>query len=95
MKNTAYLFTDEPQSAPGNSKAGNHRREFSFSGAVNRILNDVDADRFPIKRRKRDCERVALPVSIINRLQQTGETEKLQVYIAQLFKGAVFDEDLE
>lgn len=104
MKKVPYLFTDKPQdeeedcsarATPLPNGVKNRRQKFSFSGAVNRILNDVDACRFPIKRRKRDCERIALPIAMINRLHEDNETKKLQEYIAQLFRAAVFDEDLE
>lgn len=99
MKKESALFTDFPEDtcnmADSVPAKKSRRRGFSYKGFIERVLSEYEAGKLPIRNRPRDCELVGLTVRKINDLHAANETEKLQQYMAQLFRSVVFLEDLE
>jgi len=74
-------------------KPENRRKQRSFSRAVERFIDDAEKGRFPIKHRKRDCERVNWFAAELNRLHREGDPKGMQQGIAQMLR-AVFEEEI-
>ncbi len=76
---------DQQGYSPENYRQGKTRRKgFSYTGAVERFIDDAENEKFPIKFRKQDCERVNSLAQMLNILHQRGDVEQLRLYIAQL-----------
>lgn len=69
------------------------------SGKVNlpafleRVLDEVEAEKFPIKHRRRDCERFNQFPETLNACHQSGDIERLRREIAAVERALMYSEE--
>lgn len=76
-------------SNPRNRRSG----KVNLSAFLERVLREVDAERFPIKHRRRDCERFNQFPETLNACHQAGDIERLRREIAAVERALMYGEE--
>lgn len=72
--------------AEGGTKNVSRRKAFSYAGFLERVLDDVDGNKFPIGHRRRDCERVNIVALSLNAAHERGDQDAINSIRCSILK---------